>query len=64
MEQQERYYNYMLRNMREEDKKVGKENAMSNAKRMIWVTFPRKVFQYPVVLEDPLATGDEYDVFF
>ena len=39
MEQQERYYNYMLRNMREEDKKNKKENAMNNAKRMIWVTF-------------------------
>ena len=55
MEQQERYYNYMLRNMREEDKKVGKENAMSNAKRMIWVTFPRKVFQYPAVLKIPFG---------
>ena len=46
MEQQERYYNYMLRNMREEDKKVGKENAMSNAKRMI-LTDARKVSQHP-----------------
>ena len=66
MEQQERYYNYMLRNMREEDKKVGKENAMSNAKRMIWVTFRKEgIHKYPAALEDPsLATGDEYDVSF
>ena len=26
--QQERYYDYMVRNMKEEDIKVGKENAM------------------------------------
>ena len=42
--QQERYYDYMLRNMREEDKKQNKANAMNNAKRMIWVTFQRKVY--------------------
>ena len=40
--QQERYYDYMLRNMREEDKKQNKANAMNNAKRMIWVTFPKE----------------------
>ena len=32
--QQERYYDYMLRNMREEDNKQNKANAMNNAKRI------------------------------
>ena len=32
MEQQERYYDYMVRNMRAADKKMNKENALSNAK--------------------------------
>ena len=64
--QQERYYDYMLRNMREEDKKQNKANAMNNAKRMIWVTFRKEgIHKYPAALDDPkLATGDEYDVSF
>jgi len=58
--QQERYYEYMLRRMREEDTKL------SNAKRSIWVTFQKEgIHKYPAALDDPkLATGDEYDVSF
>ena len=49
-----------------QDKKMNKENALSNAKRMIWVTFRKEgIHKYPAALEDPkLATGDEYDVSF
>ena len=63
---QERYYDYMGRRMREEDMKQGKENALQNAKRMIWVTFTKEgIHKYPAALDDPsLATGDEYDVSF
>ena len=66
MEQQERYYDYMVRNMREADKKMNKENALSNAKRMIWVTFRKEgIHKYPAALEDPkLKTGDWDDVSF
>ena len=63
---QEGYYDYMGRRMREEDMKQGKENALQNAKRMIWVTFTKEgIHKYPAALDDPsLATGDEYDVSF
>ena len=65
-QQQERYYDYMVRNMREEDIKVGKENAMNNAKRMIRVTFRKEgIHKYPAALDDPkLATGGADDVSF
>ena len=61
---QERYYDYMLRRMREEDAKL--TNALDNAKRSIWVTFTKEgIHKYPAALDDPkLATGDEYDVSF
>ena len=60
---QERYYEGMLRMMREEDKKVYME---SKVQRSIWVTFKKEgIHKYPAALEDPaLATGDEYDVSF
>lgn len=59
---QERYHDYMLRRMREEDKKMQIENATKS----IWVTFRKEgIHKYPAALEDPaLATGDEYDVSF
>ena len=62
----ERYYDFMLRKMKEADMIEGKENALQNAKRMIWVTFRREgIHKYPAALDDPsLATGDEYDVSF
>ena len=62
----ERYYEGMLRMMREEDAKVAQENVMTNAERSIWVTFRKEgIHKYPAALEDPaLATGDEYDVSF
>ena len=62
----ERYYDGMLRMMKEADMKEGKENALQNAKRMIWVTFTKEgIHKYPAALDDPsLATGDEYDVSF
>ena len=62
-EQNERYYDYMLRMSREEDRKVYME---SSVKRSIWVTFRKEgIHKYPAALEDPaLATGDEYDVSF
>ena len=62
--QQERYYTYMQRRMREEDAKMA--NALENAKRSIWVTFTKEgIHKYPAALDDPaLATGDEYDVSF
>lgn len=62
--EQERYYEYMLRRMKEEDAKL--TNALDNAKRSIWVTFTKEgIHKYPAALDDPkLATGDEYDVSF
>ena len=45
---QERYYEGMLRMMREEDAKVAQENVMHKAERSIWVTFSqKKVHMYP-----------------
>jgi len=62
----ERYYEGMLRMMKEEDAKIAQENVMSKAERSIWVTFRKEgIHKYPAALEDPaLATGDEYDVSF
>ena len=56
----ERYYDWMLWKMRQEDAK------MKKGKSMIWVTFQREgIHKYPAALDDPkLATGDEYDVSF
>ena len=64
--QQERYYTYMQRRMREEDAKMSMTHRLQNAKRSIWVTFTKEgIHKYPAALEDPaLATGDEYDVSF
>src|SRR5210317_2207472 len=58
----ESYHNYMLRMMREDNKKA----IMENAKRMIWVTFRKEgIHKYPAALDDPnLATGDWDDVSF
>lgn len=55
----ERYYEYMLRRYKE-------ENKLDKAKRTIWVTFKKEgIHKYPAALDDPkLATGDEYDVSF
>ena len=57
--QQESYYAYMQRRMREEDK-------MEEAQRSIWVTFAKEgVHMYPGADTDPkLATGDWDDVSF
>ena len=56
----ERYYEYMLRRSKEERYKLKK------TKSMIWVTFQKEgIHKYPAALDDPkLATGDEYDVSF
>tara|TARA_X000001036_G_scaffold90991_1_gene83330 strand:+ start:1714 stop:2193 length:480 start_codon:yes stop_codon:yes gene_type:complete len=56
----ERYYEWMLWKMKQEDAK------MQKGKSMIWVTFQREgIHKYPAALDDPkLATGDEYDVSF
>jgi hypothetical protein len=61
---QERYYDYMLRRMREEDAKLN--NALENAKRSIWVTFRKEgIHLYPAAKDDPaLATGGWDDVSF
>ena len=63
---QERYYDYMVRRMREEDNKMAEEKAINNAQKSIWVTFRKEgIHKYPAALDDPnLATGDEYDVSF
>ena len=62
----ERYYDWMLWKMRQEDKKMSQTHRLENAKRSIWVTFTKEgIHKYPAALEDPaLATGDEYDVSF
>ena len=62
-EQHERYYDYMLRMSREEDRKVYME---SSVKRSIWVTFRKEgIHLYPAAKDDPaLATGDWDDVSF
>ena len=62
-EQNERYYDYMLRMSREEDRKVFME---SKVERSIWVTFRKEgTHLYPAAKDDPaLATGDWDDVSF
>ena len=62
----ERYYEGMLRMMREEDAIIAQENVLEKADRSIWVTFKKEgIHKYPAALEDPkLATGDYYDVSF
>tara|TARA_B100000965_G_scaffold37692_1_gene27813 strand:- start:2595 stop:3068 length:474 start_codon:yes stop_codon:yes gene_type:complete len=60
VQEPERYYDWMLWKMRQEDSK------MKKGKSMIWVTFQKEgIHKYPAALDDPkLATGDEYDVSF
>ena len=62
----ERYYEGMLRMMREEDAIIAQENVLEKADRSIWVTFKKEgIHKYPAALQDPkLATGDHYDVSF
>tara|TARA_A100001035_G_scaffold126802_1_gene99740 strand:+ start:2745 stop:3218 length:474 start_codon:yes stop_codon:yes gene_type:complete len=62
-EQNERYYDYMVRMSREEDRKVYMENTVE---RSIWVTFRKEgIHLYPAAKDDPaLATGDWDDVSF
>ena len=62
-EQNERYYDYMLRMSREEDRKVFME---SKVERSIWVTFRKEgIHLYPAAKDDPaLGTGDWDDVSF
>ena len=59
---QERYYDYMLRRMREDRM----ENTINNSQKSIWVTFRKEgIHKYPAALDDPkLATGDDMDVSF
>jgi hypothetical protein len=61
--EQERYHEYMLRKMREENKVQYMENTVN---RSIWVTFKKEgIHKYPAALDDPkLATGDWDDVSF
>ena len=48
----ERYYDYMLRRMREEDSKMKREARKS--KDFIWVTFQKEgIHKYPAALTDP-----------
>ena len=60
----ERYYEWMLWKMRQEDKKM--TNSLENAKRSIWVTFRKEgIHLYPAAKDDPaLATGGWDDVSF
>lgn len=66
LDNNERYYEGMLRMMREEDAIIAQENVLEKADRSIWVTFKKEgIHKYPAALEDPkLATGDHYDVSF
>ncbi len=59
----ERYYDYMVRMSREEDRKEYMENTVE---RSIWVTFRKEgIHLYPAAKDDPaLATGDWDDVSF
>jgi len=61
---QERYHDYMLRRMKEEDNKM--TIAQVQADRSIWVTFQKEgVHMYPGADTDPkLATGGWDDVSF
>jgi hypothetical protein len=60
----ERYYDWILWKMRQEDKKL--TNSLENAKRSIWVTFRKEgIHLYPAAKDDPaLATGGWDDVSF
>jgi len=60
---QERYHEYMMRRMREEDAKM---QTLKKTKSMIWVTFSKEgLHKYPAALDDPnLATGGADDVSF
>ena len=62
----ERYYEGMLRMMKEEDQKIAQDNVLKLADRSIWVTFRKEgIHKFPAALDDPkLKTGDEYDVSF
>ena len=62
----ERYYEGMLRMMKEEDQKIAQDNVLKLADRSIWVTFRKEgIHKYPAALDDPkLATGDRMDVSF
>ena len=64
--EQERYYAYMKRRMREEDAKMSLTHRLENAKRSIWVTFRKEgIHLYPAAKDDPaLATGGWDDVSF
>ena len=64
--EQERYYTYMKRRMKEEDNKMSQGNVMAKAERSIWVTFTKEgIHKYPDADKDPkLATGDWDDVSF
>ena len=59
----ERYYEWMLWKMRQEDAKMQKLKKTSS---MIWVTFRKEgLHKYPAALDDPkLATGGADDVSF
>jgi hypothetical protein len=59
---QERYYDYILRKTREENKKM----LEAQVKKSIWVTFRKEgIHMYPGADTDPkLATGDWDDVSF
>jgi hypothetical protein len=61
---QERYHDYMLRRMKEENNKMS--NPMTKAERSIWITFTKEgIHKYPDADKDPkLATGDWDDVSF
>ena len=59
----ERYYDWMLWKMRQEDAKMQK---LKKSNSMIWVTFRKEgLHKYPAALDDPnLATGGADDVSF
>lgn len=59
----ERYYDWMLWKMRQEDAKM---QTLKKTSSMIWVTFRKEgLHKYPAALEDPkLATGGADDVSF
>ena len=63
MTQRESYHNYMMRKMKEEDKKI---YMQSKVNRSIWVTFKKEgIHKYPAALDDPkLKTNDWDDVSF
>lgn len=59
----ERYYDWMLWKMRQEDAKMA---PLKKTSSMIWVTFRKEgLHKYPAALDDPkLATGGSDDVSF